>query len=128
MVVGNFARKDLVAFEKTHNGFGVADDLTGISFGRFLGLRVAIHIVDGVFKGGGCNIMVKSGESLFLIVGEFPDDESDANTVGEDRIKIREFIEIAVIHSGHGNAMKALKLGNGNIFEEPGRKIWTKDT
>lgn len=71
--------------------------------------------------------MVKTGDGLFLIVGEFPNDECDANTVSEDRIEIGELKKTTIVDTGHSNFVKTLKFGNGNIFEEPGGEIRTED-
>ncbi len=82
-----------------------------------MSLRVAVHIIDGMFESRRCNIVVEASEGLFLVVSEFPNDEGDTNTVRKNRIKIREFIEVRVIHSSHGNLAEALEFGNGDVFE-----------
>lgn len=88
---------------------------------------VAIHVVNSVLESWRSDIVIKSSDGLFLIVGEFPDDQCNANAVGEDGVKVGELIEAAIVHSGHGNFAEALELGHSDIFQKPGGKFRTKD-
>lgn len=48
---------------------------------------VPIHEIYAMFEGGSGNVVKETGESLFLVVGEVPDDEGDADGVVQTRIK-----------------------------------------
>lgn len=67
--------------------------------------------------------MEETGEGLLFVVGEAPDDESDADAVLENGAEVREVIEGAVIHTNHTDTREALKLGSGDVAEEPSRKL-----
>lgn len=52
-------------------------------------------------------------------MGKVPDNESDADTVSENRAEILETIDGAIIHGGHTDVFEALELGGGDILDEP---------
>ncbi len=52
MIIGDFAGEDAVFLELLHDDAGVADDLLGAVFGRFLSLGVAVHEINRMFEGG----------------------------------------------------------------------------
>lgn len=124
VIIGNFAGEDAVFFELTHNGTRIANDLASAIFERFLSLSVAIHKIDAMLKSRRGNIVEKTGEGLFFVVGEFPDNERYANTVLEDGIVSREAIESGVINANHADAVEALELRGGNVFEQPSGELW----
>lgn len=127
MIIGDFAGEDVVLGEEAHDTLRIADNLAGAGFGGFLDFRVAIHVVDGVFESGRSNVVIEAGDGLFLVVGEFPDNECDADAMGEDGIEIWELVKAAVIDAGHGDFVEALELGDSDVFQEPGREIGTKN-
>ena len=57
-----------------------------------------------MFKGGRGDIVEKAGEGLFFVVGKTPDDEGDADAVGEDGIEVLEIVETIIVHRGHADA------------------------
>ncbi len=83
MIIGDLAREDAVFFELTSDGFRVADDLGGVVLDGLLGLSIAIHKVDAVLKSGGGDVVEEAGEGLLFVVSEMPDDEGDADAMGE---------------------------------------------
>lgn len=101
MIIRNFAGKDVIALELLGDGARVADDLSGAFLGGFLGFGIAIHEVNAVFEGRGGNVVEKSGESLFFVVSEAPDDKSNADTVFEGVMEVGVGIEAGVVESAH---------------------------
>lgn len=127
-VVGDFTRKDTVFFELAGDGFGFADDFAGVFLDGFLGFGITVHVVDSVFEGGRGNVMEETGEGLFFVLGEAPDDEGDTDTVLKNGVEVLELEDTAVIDAVyHADAGEALELGGDDVFQEPGRKIRTED-
>lgn len=123
MVVGDFAGKDVVTAELAHNDAGIADDFAGAAFNGFLVFGVAVEEVNGVFETGGGDVVEEAGEGLFTVVGKMPDDEGDAEAVGENGVIILEFVEMGVVQADHTDMVKALDFGGGEVFEQPGREV-----
>lgn len=123
MVVGDFAGKDVVAAELAHNGAGVADDFAGAAFNGFLVLGVAVEEVNGVLETGGGDVVEEAGEGLFAVVGKMPDDEGDAEAVGENGVVILEFVEMGIVQADHTDVIKTLDFGGGEVFEQPGGEV-----
>lgn len=118
MIIGDFARKDAVFFELFHDGAGVADDLLGAFFGGFLDFVVTVHEVDTMFEGGGGDIVEETGESLFLVVGEMPNNEGDTDAVVENGGFVFVLVEVAVADTaGTIDMGEALHLRGGEVFE-----------
>lgn len=61
LVVRDFAGEDAVFFELAHDDAGVTDDLGGALFDGFLAFRVAVHVINDVFEGGGGDVMEETG-------------------------------------------------------------------
>lgn len=127
MVVGDFADKNVIAFEVFGNDVRAANDFAGAGFNGLLAFGVAIHVVDAVLERGGSYVVKETGEGLFLVVGEMPDDESDTDAVCEDVVEILEIEDTTIIETNHTNTGEALHLWGGNIFEEPCREFWRED-
>lgn len=83
-VVGNFAGENAVFLKLASDDTRIADDFAGTRFNRFLVFGVAIEVIDGVLKARASDVMEEAGESLDFVVSEVPDDESNADAVGED--------------------------------------------
>ncbi len=127
MVVGNFADKNVITFEIFGNDVRAANDFASAGFNGLLAFGVAIHVVDAVLECGGSYVVKETGEGLFLVVGEMPDDESDTDAVCEDVVEILEIEDTTIIETNHTNTGEALHLWGGNIFEEPCREFWRED-
>lgn len=123
MIIGNFARENIVTFELLHDDAGVTNGLFGLGFDRFLVFGITVHIVDTMFEGRRGNIVKEASESLAFILRKMPDNESDANAVTEDVVKAGELEEAIVIDTDHTDSLETLEFGGGNIFEEPGWEV-----
>lgn len=116
MIVGNLAGEDAITLELAHDGTRITDNFAGTLFGRFLGLGIAVHEVDTMFEGRVGNIMEEAGEGLLFVVGEAPDNESDADAVSEDGISMFEAVKAAILDAiNHTNAAETLHLGGGDV-------------
>lgn len=102
-VIGDLAGENAILFELAGDGAGVADNFAGAGLDGFLMFGVAIKVVDSMFETGAGDIVEKTSEGLNFIVGEIPDDESNADAVGEDGTEILEVVDGTIIHSGHAD-------------------------
>lgn len=127
MIIGDFAGEDAIFFELFIDGFGITDDFTSVFFDGLLGFGIAAHVVDAVLESGRGDIVEKTGESLFFVASETPDDEGDADAMLENGAEMGEIIEGAIVHADHADAGEALELGSGDVFEEPGRELGRED-
>lgn len=126
-VIGDFARENAVFFELTGDDAGVADDFASARFDRLLMFGVAIEVIDSVLETGAGDVVEETSEGLDFVVGEVPDDESDADAMGKDRAEILEIVDGAVIHGGHADVFETLELRSGDVFEKPSWKSGGED-
>lgn len=116
--VGDFASEDAIALELAHNGARIANDLAGAIFGGFLGLGIAVEEVNGMFEGGGGDIVEKGGKSLAFVVSEAPSDKGDTDAVIKDGMFVSGAVDAALIETAaRGDTREALDLGGGEIFQ-----------
>ena len=116
MVVGNFADKNVITFEIFGNDVRAANDFASAGFNGLLAFGVAIHVVDAVLECGGSYVVKETGEGLFLVVGEAPDDKSDTDAVGEDSIRMFKTIEAAIFDAvDHADAAETLYFWGSDI-------------
>ncbi len=77
---------------------------------------ISVDEIKYVLEGGISNVMEKSGKSLFLVVGEAPDDKSDTDAVGEDSIRMFKTIEAAIFDAvDHADAAETLYFWGSDI-------------
>lgn len=127
MVVGDFAGEDAVFFELFVDSFGIADDFAGVLFDGFLGLGIAVHVINGVFEGGRGDVVEEASEGLFFVVSKLPNNEGDANAVRKNGIKVGKIIETAIVEADHADAGEALEFGGGDVFEKPSGEFGAED-
>lgn len=127
LVIGDFARENTVFFELVSDHARATDDLAGAGLDGFLMLGVAVQIINRVFEAGACDVVEETSEGLDLVVGEIPDDEGDADAMGEDGTEVLEVIDGTIVHGGHADVFEALELRGSDIFEKPGRKSRGED-
>ncbi len=69
-----------------------------------------------MFEGGVSDVVEESGKSLFLVVGEAPDDKSNTDAVSEDSIGMFVAIETTIFDTaGHTDATEALHFWGSDI-------------